>query len=244
MHFQCWSFRHQSQKYGHVPSTHHHSVSCGQLSAFTSGIKQCIFQRYLFVSFCRTYYGHILSDIPTTGTGAVESAPKTIGNKDYSNANLENFVSFLDKTHQVNLVNVWSFKGWYFGGPNSKLAVLANMKIEPLNPNAIGNLGLVNRQNILLDPHSVIFHHLFTNARYRSSYTSFFLDKKMYTYTDVVMGREIVGGLTRLKLMYAVIKPQLAVDHHTTEMLMEALTLSDCNNNVRNYLTKQQENVL
>ena len=68
-------------------------------------------------------------NIPTTGTGAVESAPKTIGGKDYANTNLENFVSFLDKTQQVNLVDVCNFKGWYFGGLNSKLAVSANMKI-------------------------------------------------------------------------------------------------------------------
>ena len=61
MHFQCWSLRHQSKKYGHVPSTRHHLVSCVQLSAFTSGIKQCIFRWYLFVSFRCTYYGHILS---------------------------------------------------------------------------------------------------------------------------------------------------------------------------------------
>ena len=58
------------------------------------------------------------------------------------------------------------------------------------------------------------------------------------------MGREIVGGQTLLKLMYAVIKPQLAVDHRTTEMRTEALTLSDCDNNVCTFLTKQQENVL
>ena len=66
----------------------------------------------------------------------------------------------------------------------------------------------------------------------------------MYTYTDVVTGREIVGGLTLLKLMYAVIKPQLAVYHRTTEVRMEALTLSECDNNVRTFLTEQQENVL
>ena len=44
--------------------------------------------------------------------------------------------------------------------------------------------------------------------------------------------------------MYAVIKPHLAVDHRTTEMCMEALTLSDCDSNVCTFLTKQQENVL
>ena len=80
-------------------------------------------------------------DIPTTGMGAVESAPKTIGGKDYANANLGNFFSFMDKIHQCTLVNVQSFKGWYFGGPNSKLADSSNMKIEPLDPNANGNLG-------------------------------------------------------------------------------------------------------
>ena len=48
-------------------------------------------------------------DMPTNGTGAVESAPKTIGGKDYANDNLGNFVSFLDKIHQVTLVDVRSF---------------------------------------------------------------------------------------------------------------------------------------
>ena len=80
------------------------------------------------------------------------------------------------------------------------------MNIEPLNPNTIGNLGLFNRQKIQLRQQSVIFHHLFKNAVSRSSYTSFLPNKKMYTYTDVITGREIVGGLTLLKLMYAVIK--------------------------------------
>ena len=170
--------------------------------------------------------------------------PKTIVGKYYVNSNLGNFVSFLDKIHQVNLVDVRHFEGYFFGGPNSKLSVSANMKIKPLDPKAIGNLGLVNRQKIQLRQHSVIFHHLFKNAVSRSSYTSFFPDKKIYTYTDAVTGREVVGVMTLLKLMYVVIKPQLAVDQHTTEMRIEALTLSDCDNNVRTFLTKQQEIVL
>ena len=86
----------------------------------------------------------------------------------------------------------------------------------------------------------MIFHHLFKNAVSRSSYTSFFPDKNIYTYTDVVTGREIVGGLTLLKLIYAVIKTQLAVDHRTTEIRVEALTLSNCDNNVCSFLAKQQ----
>ena len=155
-------------------------------------------------------------DTPTTGTGAVESAPKTIGGKDYANANLGKFVSFLDKIHQVNLVDVWSFEGWYFGGPNSKLAVSANMKIEPLDPNAIGNLVVVNRQKIQLRQHSIIFHQLFKNAVSRSSYTSFSPNKRIYT--NVVTGRGVVSGLTLLKLVCAVIKLQLAVDHRTHQL--------------------------
>ena len=66
-----------------------------------------------------TSYVHDRSvDIPTRGTGAVESAPKTIGGKDYANSNLGNFVSFLDKIHQVNMFNIRNFEGWYFRGPN------------------------------------------------------------------------------------------------------------------------------
>ena len=112
------------------------------------------------------------------------------------------------------------------------------MKIDSLNSNAIGNLGLVILQKIQLCQHSVIFHHMFKNAVYRSSYTYLSLNKKMYTYTDVVTVREIVIGLTLLKLMYVVINPQIAVDHRTTEMRMDSLTLSDCENNVHTFLTK------
>ena len=125
-----------------------------------------------------------------------------------------------------------------------KLAISANINIDPLEPNAIRNPGLNNSQRIQLCQHSVIFHHLFKNAVSRSSYTYFFPDKNIYTYTDVVTGREIFGGLTLLKLMYAVIKPQLALDRHTTDMCMEALTLSECNNTFCTFLTKRQENVL
>ena len=61
------------------------------------------------------------------------------------NVNLGNFVIFLDKIHQVNLDDVRNFEGWYFGGSNLTLAISANMKIEPLDSNTIGNLGFVNR---------------------------------------------------------------------------------------------------
>ena len=124
------------------------------------------------------------------------------------------------------------------------LAISDSMKIDPLDPNAIRNLGLVIHQKIQLRQHSLIFHHLFKNAVSRSSYTYCFLDKKIYTYTDVVTGRDIFGRLTLLKLIYAVIKLQIAVDHRTTEMSMEALTLSNCDINVHTFLVKQQENVL
>ena len=57
-----------------------------------------------------TLYGLDRSmDIPTTGTGSVESPPKTIGGNDYANSNLSNFVFFLEKIHQVNLDDVRNF---------------------------------------------------------------------------------------------------------------------------------------
>ena len=51
-------------------------------------------------------------EIPTTGTGAVESTPKTIGGKDYANANLGNFINSLYRIHQVNLFDFRNFEGW------------------------------------------------------------------------------------------------------------------------------------
>ena len=66
-------------------------------------------------------------EIPMTGTGAVESSPKTIVENNYTNANLGNFVSFLDKIHHVNLDDVRNFKGLYFGGSNLTVAISANM---------------------------------------------------------------------------------------------------------------------
>ena len=117
-----------------------------------------------------TSYGlHRSMEIPTTGTGAVKTNPKSIGGKDYANANFGDFVSFLDKIHQVTLEDVQKYEGWYFGGPNSTLAILADMKIKPLDPNVAGDLGLVNRQKIQLRQHSAIFHHLFKNAVSRSN---------------------------------------------------------------------------
>ena len=153
-------------------------------------------------------------------------------------------MNLLDKIHQINLDDVQNFEGWYFGGPNSTLAISANMMIEPLDPNEIGNLGLINRHNIQLRQHSVIFHNMFKNSVSSSSYTYFFPDKKIYTYTDVFTRREIIGGPMLLNLIYAVIKPQIVVDHCTPEMRIEALTLSDCDNNICTFLTKQQSNFL
>ena len=59
-------------------------------------------------------------------------------------------MSFLDKIHQVNLFDVRNFEGWYFRGLKSKLTVSDNTKIDPLDPNTIGYLGLVNLQKIQL----------------------------------------------------------------------------------------------
>ena len=67
--------------------------------------------QYLIRDKVASYGLYHLMDIPTTGTGAVESAPKTIGGKDYENSNLGNFVSLPGKIHQVTLVDVQSFEG-------------------------------------------------------------------------------------------------------------------------------------
>ena len=83
-------------------------------------------------------------EIPTTGTGAIESAPKTSGGNAYAHANLGTFLNFLDKVHQVKLEEIRAFEGWYCSSSGSSLAISADMKIEPLDPNAAGNQELVS----------------------------------------------------------------------------------------------------
>ena len=109
--------------------------------------------------------------------------------------------------HAVELKHVQAFSGWFMGGENQGLAKSTDMIIKAIDPNKVGNLGLVNRRKIRLRRLSIAVHFIIKNHIKRSSYNSFQPDKAVFEYTEEVSGRKIVCGLILLKLLLIVMKP-------------------------------------
>ena len=127
------------------------------------------------------------------------------------------------------------------GGANSTLAASTDQEIKAIDPNAAGNAGLVNRHKIHLRRLSTVMHFIFKNNITRTSYTSFQPNKDKFVYKDEITGREITCGLILFKMALDVMKPQLVIDHRAKERELESLTLENCANDVRTFLTKMQE---
>ena len=115
------------------------------------------------------------------------------------------------------------------------------MKVEPIDPNKEGNVGLVNRYKIRLRQLSGALHFILKNHISRTSYNSFHPDKEKFLYKDDRSGRQITCGLILFTMALQVIKPQLVIDHRAKERKMEDLTIASCQDNVRTYLTRMQE---
>ena len=92
-----------------------------------------------------TQYGldHIVN-VPTTATGRVESQSWTLVGIDYHNAILGNLKNLLKDIHALTTYHVRAYSGWYMGDENSTLTASTDMVIKAIDPNAAGNLGLVN----------------------------------------------------------------------------------------------------
>ena len=127
------------------------------------------------------------------------------------------------------------------GDDSSTLTTSTDMIIKAINPNAAGNLGLVNRHKIRLRRIAAILHFIFKNNVTRTSYTLFQPNKEKFVYKDEITGRAIKCGLILFKMAMAVMKPQLVVKHRSKERELEELTIAKAGNDVRAYLTKMQE---
>ena len=121
-----------------------------------------------------TQYGldHI-TNVPTIRTGRVEAQARTLVGIDYHNANLGNLKNLLKDAHTLTTDHVQDYSGWYTVNENSTLTVLTYMVIKAIDPNAAGNLGLVNRHKIRLCRIAAILHFTFKNNVTRTSYTLF-----------------------------------------------------------------------
>ena len=130
-----------------------------------------------------TQYGldHIIN-VPVTGTMRGESQAQTLVGIDYHNADLGNIKNILKDIHSLTTDHVRAYSVWYMGDENSTLTASTDMFIKAINPNAAGNLGLVNRHNIRLRRLAAILHFTFKNNVTRTSYTSFQPNKDKFVF--------------------------------------------------------------
>ena len=190
----------------------------------------------------QTVFGlDVLLRVPTLGLGRPSANPRTLVGVDHWDADLSEYKNILVDIHSVTLLQVRCWSGWFMGDENQDLLVSTDMKIKAIDPNKVGNQGLVNRQKIRLRRLSGALHFIAKNHIKRSSYNSFYPRKEIFLYKDEITGREFVCGIIFLKLMMEVMKPQLVVDHRAKEKELEEMTLASSNNDVRLLLTSMQE---
>ena len=179
--------------------------------------------------------------IPTKGNGKIQKNPRTLGGVEHWDADLRDFKNVLIDVHSVTFDQVRAWSAWIYGGEAKELSLSNDMKIHAIDPNKVGNQGLVNRYKIRLRRLSGALHFIAKNHLKRTSYNSFYPRKELFLYLDEATGREYVCGITFLKMMMEVMKPHLVVDHRAKETELEKMTLASYNNDVRTLLTSMQE---
>ena len=85
-----------------------------------------------------------IMNIPTSGTGAVHATPRTIVGVYHWNADVSYYINILTSYHQMSLYQACAFSGWLMGNVMSTLTKSSNMKINAIDLNDAGKLGLVN----------------------------------------------------------------------------------------------------
>ena len=179
--------------------------------------------------------------VPTSGTGNTYPSSRMIAGVEHYQSDLGDFLEILKDIHALTLDQVRAFSGWFMGGESSTLITSPDMIIKAIDPNRIGNIGLVNQHKIRLRRLSGVLHFIVKNHATRSSYNSFSPSMKLCLYEDEVTQRKLVCGLILLKMAMEVMKPQLVINHREKEKALEALTLLKVGNNVCTFLTRMQE---
>ena len=114
------------------------------------------------------------------------------------------------------------------------------MIIKAIDPNATGNIGLVNHEKVQNRQFSSALKFILKNHLQRASFISLNPKKDTFTYTDEVTWRKVDCGLIKLWTILNIVKPQLVVDYRDHEKKIESLTLCSCGNNVQIFLTTME----
>ena len=114
------------------------------------------------------------------------------------------------------------------------------MIIKAIDPNATGNIGLVNHEKILNRQFSSALNFILKNHLQQASFISLNPKKDTFTYMDEVTGRKVYCELIKLWTILNIVKPQLVVDYREHEKRLESLTLCSCGKNVQTFLTMME----
>ena len=133
--------------------------------------------------------------VPTSGTGALEQAPRTIEGKIYHNANLGDYVKILKEPHKLTFDNVQELLALIMGDETSSLTILAkaDIIIKAIAPTKPGSVGLNQKRWILLHQCSGMLNFIIKNHLQRRSYTSLnqmsdiFLIQRQGSQEDVIV---------------------------------------------------------
>ena len=87
----------------------------------------------------------LICTVPTSGTGNAYPSPRTIAGAEYQNTDLKEHFELLKDIHILTLSHVRAFSGWFMGGEKSTLTASTDMQIKAIDPNKVGNDGLVNQ---------------------------------------------------------------------------------------------------
>ena len=105
-------------------------------------------------------YNFILFKVPTSGDGTIAANPRRVAGKDLPNYNLSDYVDVLDDHHKnLKPGEHEKYANWFFGDETARFETLPDgdkRVAKAIDPDAPGNLGLVNKEKIRLRRDSVL----------------------------------------------------------------------------------------
>ena len=95
------------------------------------------------------------------GTRVVDVNPRTLPGSEVYIVDLANFTNLLEEYHHLTDKQVMNISGWIYGNEIQNIYKLTDMVVKAINPNAEGNLGMVNCLKIRL---FILSKHLFRSC--------------------------------------------------------------------------------
>ena len=201
----------------------------------------------LFTDLSTTFRWARFLRIPVEGTGTIAGTPTiTSGGRKVFNVDFTEYKELLEEYQHISLDQIKAFVSWFMGDDSQALDKRDEtkkdaLKMFPVDVNATGNAGLVNRFKVQCRIVSGIILHTIKNHFTSTSYKSFFVHKKEFSYTCSETDEVSFEGFTLLKMMLNVVKPDVVIDVKDLEQKIRKMTILTADNNFRTLATKMEE---